>query len=231
MVSTYQLIGLGITIASTVLAAATYILVGLTPLTALWIGMAVVGASMALTPEEPRKPHTLATLLGQSMENAERLLEALNLGSRSIYVPRDGAVYALVMSSSAEPREVVEEARRSPAIPLVLRTPQGVAAAIRVPTPTNAAHSADLCAAISEVLIEELEMATSIQCVDEGDALALRIVEPRAPTYARLERCLGPLPLAMAAAIAVLNRGKPATIEVLERRINAVSARIVFVEV
>jgi len=67
------------------------------PLTALGIGMAVVGSSLAITPLSPVPSATVRRMLEGSLLNIEALLEELGASTKGYYVPKaDGSVQVYV---------------------------------------------------------------------------------------------------------------------------------------
>jgi len=67
------------------------------PLTALGIGMAVVGSSLAITPLSPLPSATVRRMLEGSLLNIEALLEELGASTKGYYVPKaDGSVQVYV---------------------------------------------------------------------------------------------------------------------------------------
>lgn len=89
--------GIGLTSFSAAMAAWSYMIIGSIPLTALGIGLSILGISIILTPTETVNPRTIRTLLEGSVLSLEALLEEFNVSSRGYYVmATDGRVYLYV---------------------------------------------------------------------------------------------------------------------------------------
>ncbi len=198
----YQEIGLVIAVSSILLAVSTYLLLGIVPLLALWIGLLIVGISMAITPGEPMATPSIPKIVVESFENVEKILELLGLGSYTVYVPRNGGVYAYVSNQEVASRDIdsVDSSKlidtRGGRVVLVLRVP--------VPETTES----DVCSAISEALVDITGFAHGVECIHSGNSINLRVVNPVALGFSRIERVLGPLPVAIAAAVASRILGK-----------------------
>jgi|GEM_PF-1225103 len=84
------------------------------PLTALGIGMAVVGSSLAITPLSPVPSATVRRMLEGSLLNIEALLEELGASLKGYYVPKaDGSVQVYVPMGKGSAASVAGSASAS----------------------------------------------------------------------------------------------------------------------
>ena len=92
-----SILGVALTIFASLLTIWSYLFFMNIPLTALGIGLIILGISILLTPTHPIPPHTVRALLEGSTLNIEALLEELNITNRGYYVKgADGRVYVLI---------------------------------------------------------------------------------------------------------------------------------------
>lgn len=189
------------------LAIATFVLLGLHPLLALWIGIAVVGASMLSTPSEPLNPRYLVLMLNNTLANIAMILESLGIKSKATYVAYEGKVYILVSREgfvrlpAAPPREFIMNINGSSV--LVLRSP------IDREIVENLEN---VCTAVDQVVVDLLDIADSTACVEEGDVITLEISKPKLSNPGKLEQVVGSIYGIVAASITALLKGKPCTI-------------------
>ncbi len=203
----YQRAGVVIAVSSSILAVATYLLLGPSPLLALWIGLAVVGASMALTPPEPR-PVNVSKLVLDAFENVERVLEALGARGSAVLVPTDSGVYA-VIGDSVDPSRLSSEDVRSR---LVLRAGRSLAVSLKVPLPEVESESP--CEALGETVVDRLGIATGLECVEDESRgeLSARFHNAKAVGFSRMSEVAGPIHGVIAAALLARIREAPARV-------------------
>jgi len=65
----------------------SYLALGNIPLTALGIGLAILGAAWAITPPNPLPRSVVVSLIKSSCSNIEAMLEALGAFERAVYIP------------------------------------------------------------------------------------------------------------------------------------------------
>lgn len=92
-----NVLGAGLTVFASVLTIWSYLFFRNIPLTALGIGLTILGISILLTPTNPIPPHAVRALLEGATLNIEALLEELNITNKGYYVKGvDGRVYVLI---------------------------------------------------------------------------------------------------------------------------------------
>ncbi len=202
---------MAIAVSSSILAVSTYFLLGLHPLLALWIGLTVVGLSMLLTPLEPRASG-VSELVLDSFENLEKLLEVLGLRSEALYIPSDRGVYAVISDKIPNPSDLNLEILRHS---LFLELGERIGAVVKIPLPR--AESGDICAALEEVAVDTLGIASWIECTFDGKRLGARFHSARAMGFARIAKTLGSVHSVLAAALLARLMRRPTRV-VEERR-------------
>lgn len=202
--SYYNGLGVAISVASATLAAFSYTLFGLGPILALWVGLLVVGASIALTPvvEGSRLgAFTLAALLN-TFENVARVIEGLEVRGRAVYVSSGGWVYIVFGEAYVEDFSrfaLVKEGRVS----LVFKSP------------ISAEHLeglSDPCVALEHVAVDRLGIAGSVECIDRGDRVYARFRGLKVYPVKSLERTVGSIYGVVTASVATLTKGLPTRI-------------------
>ena len=192
-----------------VIALFSYFILSNVPLTALGIGIIIIGAVMALTPMHPIPKPAVKGVLEGAMLSLEGLLEELDLSEKGYYIAHDdGLVYVYVPASKAEPpnppssrpKGLVVEFRGQPY--LVLIPPASAIA--------REYSSASLDDLISTVLVDLTELCSGVRVVRGAGYIRVELKKPRgreAPS--RFKRVLGSLEASIVACLAALIIKRP----------------------
>jgi len=184
-----------------------WFIMGNVPMSALGIGIAVVGSSLAITPLSPVPSATVRRMLEGSLQNTEAVLEELGVSEKGFYVPKaDGSVqvYAPMGTGFAMPPPP-----DAPVEGLVTKINGRQVLVIFPPAsslmknldPTDA-RGVDLEGAISEALVEEAGLADSLKATESAGAVAIEISSPKSKAGAgRVSNVMGSLEAGIAAAI------------------------------
>jgi len=212
------------------------------PLTALGIGMAVVGSSLAITPLSPMPSATVRRMLEGSLVNIEALLEELGASRKGYYVPKaDGSVQVYVpMGKNASDdgdgddndNDNDNDNGRGKAPPLdapiegLITKVDGRQFLVIFPPASSlmknlpageaegSAKGADLEGAISEAIVDEAGLADSLRVTESGQAVTVEISSPKSKAGAgRVRQVMGSLEAGIAAAVAAQTRGRAARVE------------------
>lgn len=209
----YRGLGLALAVSGSLAALYTYTLQGLSPLTAFWIGVVVVGLSILMTREEPVVKREVSGLLESSLATLSIVLELLDIRSGSVYrYIEDRGVYICIGL----------DAEKCPREPGVYRGPGGAALVVKSPfsylvEDIEAGGPESLGDVLDHVAVGLLEIADSVSCVREVSRTICRFRGASAPTPGRLEKAVGDIYAILAAtAAAYLYRGD-VEIEVDER--------------
>lgn len=204
--SIYNAAGITISISSLVLFVLSYIFFGLGPLTALWIGLLIIGVSMALTPavEGIRLSSYATSMILNTFENIARVVEGLGVRSRVVYKAVDGNVYIVIGEAldDIDPSKFIVS--RNDSIALVFKSPI---------SKEHLENIDNVCEAIDHVIIERLNLAESIECSDKGNSLYLRIRGIKTYPIKSLEKTTGSIYGIIAASIATLIKNHALTID------------------
>jgi len=220
----YRAAGLALTLTATGLSLATYVLLGVDPLLALWIGLAVVGASMALTPQELPPSKTLYQLVYGFEETITTLLELIGAHGNPIYMPADGRVLVCTAETpKACPRQPSLEARGEEIVATLLSPFSALVADLEPP-----------CNPLDQLsaLAEELGLAAYWECTssrEERMRLVCRVGRPKLASPPSMSVRLGSLYSALLATVAAKCLDKPVRL-VRDEPIDK-NSRIVEVEV
>lgn len=206
--SLYRGAGLAVGLVGTLLSSATYIVLGLHPLLALWIGVSIVGFSMLLTPTEVLGPRELMVIYENALSNIARVLEALNISSKATYTSYGEDVYIYVsIPPTANPPS-------TPPKSLVTTVEGATVLALKSPLSKSVIEGySDVCNAVDYVLLELLNTADSIKCVEVDDKFIVEVHKPHISTPARIEKTLGSIFAVITASIASIVTSKPVTVE------------------
>lgn len=200
----YNAAGVVISIVGAAVAAYSYFVALSVPLTALGVGMLVVGASIAITPAKPVPGRAIKMLLESSVANTEALLEEVGATGKAFYVPVKGGVYAYVpleSASSSPPRPT--EAPKG-----LVTEHGGVRYLVLMPPLPRLGEASNLEEAVTEVLVDLTELCDSVK-VARGEGLVVELKNPRARVGAgRFRSVMGSLEACAVATVvaSVLNR-------------------------
>lgn len=222
--SAYRAAGLALALTATGLSLATYVLLGVDPLLALWIGLAVVGASMALTPQELPPSKTLYQLVYGLEETIATLLELVGAQGNPIYMPAGGRVLVCTAERLEDcPRQPSLEARGERIVATLLSPFSKLTAGLESP-----------CNPLDQLsaLAEELGLAAHWECVSgrgERVRLVCRVGGLKLDSPPSMSARLGSLYSALLATIAAKCLGRP--VRLVRDELVDKNSRIVEVEV
>lgn len=188
----YATLGLGLTLAGTLLTViANYILVS-TPLTALGISALIIGGvSFALSRGQTKMPpEAAAILLESSMENIAAIIEELGLKSKAIYLPSSktsGKPQALIAIHSNPHPPKVEKTLPKRLIVKLGSNPEEVGILLTTPgssitttiTPKEDATSGDIEAALTSVLVGTIELADAARVNMDQEKIVVEVSNPK----------------------------------------------------
>lgn len=194
-----HLYGYALTAVGAVTALFFWFVAGSVPMTALGIGIAVLGSSVAITPLSPVPPANVRRMLESSVLNIEALLEEMDVRSRGYYVPQpDGEVQVFAPldgeappapGAKAEGFVTASDGRRY----LVIFPPGSFLM-------KNAELPADAEGAISELIVDAAGLADSARAIEGGGRVTVEVSSPKAKISAgRVRRTVGSLEASVAA--------------------------------
>ncbi|PLJ76884.1 hypothetical protein [Infirmifilum sp. SLHALR2] len=210
-VSAYQGFGVSFVVAGCALAVATYLLLGLVPLVALWIGLAVVGASMALTPSRLEVSRELLGLVDSSLTNMAVALEFFRVGSYNLYASYGGEVYVFV---SKKPISSVPGEK-----PDFFVRVEGDNVVIALKSPVSGLVSGgggDFCGLVEEVAVDRLGLAEWVRCVERGGEALVEFRGGRASSPYRLTSTVGSIYGIVAGSVMAVLRGSATVVSDVE---------------
>ena len=220
----YQLAGLALTLASTGLAFATYVVLGVDPLIALWTGLAVVGATMALTPQELPFNKTFYQLVYGFEETLASLLELLGVHGNPTYIPAKDHVLVCVAETPKNCSQQLGLNVEGEGITVTLLSPFSALTADLKPPCSPLDHFS--------TLVEELGLAANLECVSSSEErlkLICRVGKPKLASPSSMSVRLGSIYSALLATIAAKCLGRP--VRPVRDELVGRNSRIVEVEV
>jgi len=188
----YTLLGLGLTLAGSMLSLASYTILRSIPLTSLGISTVILGVvSLALGRAQPEiSPEAVSILLESSLENISALIEELGLNSKAVYMPSSitsGEPKALIpLHSNPNPpkpkaplpkRLVVKYGSNPEDLGLLITTPGSTIIDLLESKPGPA--PADVESTISSLLTGITGMADSVKLTIEGERILVEVSKPR----------------------------------------------------
>lgn len=219
--------GLCLTIFGATFSLASHFMLGNVPLTAMGIGLAVLGAAWAMTPPNSLPKDTMAGLVKSSCSNIEALLEAVGAFERAVYIPVEGraVAYVPIKKAGAALREIAENAgkmliRRGGSLGVILAPPMAGAGNPHPPSGLGVDGLLELALVGSEV-------ASSVKAVMAGDAVVVDVEGVKVDVdYPRFRRVMGSLPSCLAAQAASLALSRPVQVADERRAGNRLTIRL-----
>ena len=225
--SSYTLLGLGLTLAGSMLSLTSYMVLHSIPLTSLGISTVILGVvSLALGRAQPEiSPEAVSILLESSLENVSALVEELGLNTKAVYMPSSitgGEPKALIpLHSNPNPpkpktslpkRLVVKYGSNSEDLGLLITTPGSTIINLLESKPGSA--PADVESTISSLLTGITDMADSVKLTIEGERILVEVSKPRLEhRNASIYTCLGSPLASIIASIVAEALNEPVMIE------------------
>jgi len=225
--SSYTLLGLGLTLAGSMLSLTSYIVLRSIPLTSLGTSTVILGAvSLALGRGQPEiSREAVSILLESSLENVSAIVEELGLNSRAVYMPSSitgGQPKALVpLRSNPDtpkpknplPKRFVVKYGPSPEdLGILINTPGSIIMKMLESKPGSSL--ADMESALSSVLTGVTDLADAVKVTMSGERIVVEVSKPRLGCRdIRAYRCLGSPIASIVASVAAEALGEPVTVE------------------
>lgn len=215
-------LGSCVSVFGAVFSLTSYLLIGSVPLTAMGIGLVIVGIAWALTPPNPLPREVVKNLVRSSCSNIEVLLEALGANEKAVYVPvkdgREVVAYVPIRKAGALTLEDIAKSEgrivvnRGGSFGVIVTPPK-----VSLSNPHPSAESLDVHSMLEHVLVES-EVATSVKSVAKGNMIIVEVKGLRIDiNYPRFRNVMGSLPSSIAAQAVALAASKPAQVT-LEKR-------------
>ncbi len=213
--------GLSLVSFGSILSIASYFILENIPLTALGIGLIVLGSAWAMIPPYPLPKDTIIELIKSSCSNIEALLEALGIFEKAIYIPsKEGRVLAYVpikKSGNVSIDEISNNLNKmifksKESLGIILAPPK---AGIGNPHPVGEIGS-DLTTLLEHALVDS-EIASSVSAVQSEEIVVVEINKPKGDVdYRRFRIVMGSLPSCIAAQAVAAFFSKP--VQIIEER-------------
>jgi len=209
-------LGIGLTTFGVVFSIGAYFLLSSIPLTALGIGITILGITTLLTPSQPIPKETIADLIKSSCDNIESILEATGAFIKAIYIPSSNEkVYAyipLVANPHIPPPKEVSQyldkvvVKHGRSVGIVITPPGFELKKLNV----SQEGSRDLESLVEQILVDLSGIAEGIKLLEEGNSIILEVRRPRVNVdYPRFNLVMGSLPSCMAAQAIALALSTP----------------------
>ena len=234
-------IGLSLTLFGLIFTYGAYLILKNIPLTALGIGITIIGAAWALTPPSPIPKEATINMIKSSCRNIEALLEATGASSKAIYLPTEeetGTIAYIPLKNTGKTtlNEIKEKhgrtlIRRGGDLGIIIYPPKPE---YRKPTSNNpnpSGESAGELKAELTRLTDEWEIAESIRAAQSDDRIVIEINRPKINVeYPRFKTVLGSLPSCLAAQYVAASTSRPVQIEREENHGNRIIAYLRLLE-
>ncbi|MCI4396758.1 MAG: hypothetical protein JHC28_04295 [Thermoprotei archaeon] len=198
----YRGFGLTLMVASIVVAAFTYFLVGLIPIAALFVGLSVVGASMLLTPSYPDMSKGMSFLLFSWLDSVSAFLEAFRLGSHSLFIAQGN--YAYVLISSKE----ISKPQFDPAATPIIWEKDAPILIFKSPINKEMLEEGSICALGESIITDQLDLADRVECYEDRGVVSLGIFSPHIKDPRRAITAFGGTYGLIIGSIAALLKGR-----------------------
>jgi hypothetical protein len=208
--------GIGLSTFGTILALGSYILLQNIPLTAMGIGIIVIGIAWALTPPNPTPKKALLDLVKTSCSNIEALLEATGATNKAIYIPtKDNQVIAYIPLKNGDNITLQTIAENNSKILIKQGKTLGIAiippnTGLKTP---NTETELNIDTQLDNILIETLEIAENIKTAKSENTIIVQIHKPKIDIdYPRFKIIMGSLPSSLTAQAIATATSRPVKI-------------------
>jgi len=215
----YHAFGVGLTAFSATLTLWSYLILGNAPLTALGMGLTIVGVSIVMTPLQTVHPSTIRGLLEGSVMTLEALLEELNLSKRGYYVRAgDDRVYLYI------PVDVDKGPPSNPSkVTGMMAVDKESRYLVLIPPASEIVKNQEIADmgledALKHVLVELTELSDRVD-VSAGELLTVKLHSPRAHVSAgRFKNTFGSLEASIIACVTAAVLGPTVIVDELEEK-------------
>jgi hypothetical protein len=200
----YEVAGLSLLTAGIFLSLIFYLVLGSVPFTAMGLALVIVGATVALLPEEVVPRRAVKSMLRGATYGIEAMLEEFNASGKAVYAPpRDGLVAAYVpltsgtatSSAGDSPKRMITMFGGRPALMVYPPGADVVRAA-------QLGDEAKLEESLQLVLADTAELCSSLRATVTGETVAMEMWNPKVKTEApRYVSSLGSLQASLAACV------------------------------
>jgi len=209
-IDSYRGFGIALTFMGLILGVYSYMVFGLSPLVALWIGVMIVGLSIILTPSHvSRRSRELAVMMNSLFINIVSIMDSMRVSSHNLFKAYGDKVY--IYLSRGEIENPSEELSTG------FITISGGMPIIKIFSPidrTAVEGIADPCSAIDRIIVEHMDIADGVECYIDSKSV-IRIRGPVLSSPYKLERSLGGIYGLIVGSIMALYMGS-ASIEYVE---------------
>jgi hypothetical protein len=191
------------------------------PLTALGIGISILGIAWAMIPSNPIPRKSTASLIKSSCSNIEVLLEALGLFERAIYIPTNEKIIAYIPIKKSE--EITLSEIKESTSKFIFKNGKNLGVIIIPPWISNPISNpipeTNLDGILEYALLDS-EIASSVTLVKNEDNIIIEIKGLKIDIdYSRFKIVMGSLPACIAAQAIALALSRPIKI-ISERKEN-----------
>jgi hypothetical protein len=204
MAGRYETGGLALVTAGVFLSLVFYYILQSVPFTAMGLAAVIVGATVALLPEDVVPRRAVKSMLRGATYGIEAMLEEFNATGRAVYAPpKDGLVSAYVPLAAGtggpavagQPKRMITTYGGRPALMVYPPGAEVVRAA-------QLGEEAKLEESLQLVLVDTAELCTSLRATVKDDTVAIQMWNPKVKTEApRYVSTLGTLQASLAACV------------------------------
>ncbi|MDH5807388.1 MAG: hypothetical protein QXW62_05860 [Candidatus Methanomethylicaceae archaeon] len=209
-------IGMAIAIFGLILSLGSYIIIENIPLTAMGIGLIIIGIAWFSLPPYPIPRKAILDIIESSCSNIESFLEFIGVNKRAIYLPSNGKVVAYVsLIENENPRNISFKEIADNIDRFIIK--QGKCLGFTIIPPSikldNINPETNIEAILDYVLVEYSEIAESVKAIKSEDGFIVEVNKVRVDiNYPRFKIVMGSLPSCLIAQIIALIFSKPVQI-------------------
>jgi hypothetical protein len=223
-------IGLCLVVFGVLFGTTSYFVLGNVPLTALGMGLAVLGAAWAMIPSNPLPRETAASLIKSSCNNIEAILEASGAVERAVYIPlrpqkRVVAYVPLKRAGQVTLSEIAENAgkavfKRGGSLGVIVVPPR-----VEISNP-HSTGELNIDVLLEQALVES-EVVSSARVLRAGDLVEVEVRGLKVDIdHPRFRAVMGSLPACIVAQVVALALSKPVRVADEEQRNDRLIVRL-----
>ncbi|MEM1856402.1 MAG: hypothetical protein QXG70_05465, partial [Candidatus Methanomethylicaceae archaeon] len=171
-------IGMAIAIFGLILSLGSYIIIENIPLTAMGIGLIIIGIAWFSLPPYPIPRKAILDIIESSCSNIESFLEFIGVNKRAIYLPSNGKVVAYVsLIENENPRNISFKEIADNIDRFIIK--QGKCLGFTIIPPSikldNINPETNIEAILDYVLVEYSEIAESVKAIKSEDGFIVEV--------------------------------------------------------
>lgn len=197
------IVGLCLSFFGVLFSLGSYTILRNTPLTAMGIGIIIIGISWALTPVNPIPKETIRSIIKSTCNNIEALLEATGAMEKAVYIPSKKLRETIAYIPLGKQNEITIQEISDNDGGIIIKRGRNIGVIIIPPKidfkESIGEENIDVDTALNYALMES-EIAESINTIKSDNEIIIEINKPKIDIeYQRFKIVMGSLPSCIAA--------------------------------